>query len=510
MRETLKRLARFSAAYSLSALIGPLFTVLLTPLYTRVLEPADYGVVDVLMTLSALLVALASAGMDQALSAHFFDRPEAEGGDGWRRNLSTTALIIVGGLALVAALLVAAFAEPLAQALFHDPARRVTVLLLAVNVASLPLYNLTIVALRLRMRVAQANLVSLVYLFGLIGAAIVLVLGLRLRATGIIAANAIASTLATAIGLAVGARGLRGQPSVSLGRALLAVGVGALPASIGLLVFNNIDRLLLTQFVSPTDLGLYSIANKLSSMSYVVMSPVLAAWWPMALEMVNRPDAPRQFARFFEYFLVAGCLLALGIGLGAPEILTWFTRDAYVPAAPYALALLAYNGPVGFAFAFLQVALVARKRTGLISLAFLISAASNIVLNLILMPRIGVWAAVIATVVAGIIHTGILYRFAQRVYPVRYRWLRILVLLGGFAAIVLAFVAQPLPWPFWTRLLALALMVVLIFAVGVVTPAQVLDIARAALRRLGRRPAPSSGTGRETLAPVKGQEDSPS
>ncbi|MEO6061516.1 MAG: oligosaccharide flippase family protein [Thermoflexales bacterium] len=495
MRETLKRLARFTAGYSLSALIGPLFTLILTPLYTRALDPADYGVVDVLMTLSALLVAISMLGMDQALSAHFFDKADPAEADAWRRNLTSTALMVVTGVAIVAALGLALFAEPLAAQLFHDPARRVTVLLVAVNVAFLPVYNLTIHALRLRMQIARANAVSLTYLFSLVGSAVILVLGLRLRATGIVAANAIASVAASAVGLILVARPLFGRPSFALARSLLGVGIGVLPGALGMLVFTNIDRPLLTQYVSPADVGVYAIANKLASMAFVGMSPILAAWWPLALEMAGRPDAPRQFARFFEYFICLGFMLALGIGLFAPEILRIFAREAYVPAAPYALALLAYNGPIGLAFVFFQVGLVARKRTGLTSLAFLVSASTNIGLNLLLMPRFGVWAAVAATLAAGIIQTLLLFRFAQAVYPVQYRWLRVLALFFGYGVIVAVFLAQPLPWAFWGRALALLLMVALIFAVGVVTPGQTVEAGRS-LVALGRRIAPKGARGR--------------
>ena len=485
MRETLKRLARFTAGYSLSALIGPLFTLLLTPLYTRALEPADYGVVDVLMTLSALLVAISMMGMDQALSAHFFDKGDTAEADAWRRNLSTTALIVVTGVSVVAGLGLALFAEPVATQLFRDPARRVTVLLVAVNVAFLPVYNLSIHSLRLRMKIGRANAVSLTYLFTLIGAAVTMVLGLRMRATGIIAANALASVAASAVGIVLAAGPLRGRPSPALGRSLLGVGVGVLPGALGMLIFTNIDRPLLTQFVSATDVGLYSIANKLASMVFVAMSPVWAAWWPIALEMAGRPEAPRQFARIFEYFLAAGFMLALGVGLFAPEILQVFARDVYVPAAPYALALLAYNGPIGFAFNFLNIGLVARKRTGLTSLAFLVSAATNIVLNLVLLPTMGVWGAVIATLVAGVIQTVLAFRFAQSVYPVRYRWLRVLALFGVYASILTLFLSSAAPWSFWLRLGAILLMLGGILAAGVVTPSELVQLGRAFRRRLG-------------------------
>jgi len=45
LRQTLARVIRLTAGYSLVTLLGPVFTVVLTPLYTRLLVPADYGVV---------------------------------------------------------------------------------------------------------------------------------------------------------------------------------------------------------------------------------------------------------------------------------------------------------------------------------------------------------------------------------------------------------------------------------------------------------------------------------
>ena len=72
MRAILPRLVRLSAGYSLVTLAGPVLTILLTPLYTRVLSPADYGVVEAATTVSAFVNTLVLFAMDQALNAHFF------------------------------------------------------------------------------------------------------------------------------------------------------------------------------------------------------------------------------------------------------------------------------------------------------------------------------------------------------------------------------------------------------------------------------------------------------
>ena len=52
----LRRLGRHSAIYGLGGLVSRILAVLLLPLYTSYLTPADYGRVETLVALSAMLV----------------------------------------------------------------------------------------------------------------------------------------------------------------------------------------------------------------------------------------------------------------------------------------------------------------------------------------------------------------------------------------------------------------------------------------------------------------------
>ncbi|MGH2524738.1 MAG: lipopolysaccharide biosynthesis protein, partial [Anaerolineales bacterium] len=196
MRQTLKRFARLTAGYSLVALVGPLFTIFLTPLYTRALAPADYGVVEVAISLSAFVNAFVVFGMDQALSAHFFDGDATH-----QRRLVTTALVSVVGLGLLASLGLLATALPLAQFLFEDPGRRYILYLLAINSITAPVYTVILAGLRLQMGVRRVNLLALAFLAATITSNVVMVLGLRFKATGVIAANVIANVFACGLGL---------------------------------------------------------------------------------------------------------------------------------------------------------------------------------------------------------------------------------------------------------------------------------------------------------------------
>jgi O-antigen/teichoic acid export membrane protein len=226
---------------------------------------------------------------------------------------------------------------------------------------------------------------------------------------------------------------------------------------------------------------LYAIANKLGTMAVVLTTAAWSAWWPIALEMANTPDAPRQFGRMFEYFVSGAMLLALAIGLFSPEILSVFTRSVYVPAAPYALVLLIYYGPLSYVLGFFEIGFFVRKRTQLVSARVAVGAVVNIVLNLILIPLIGVWGAVWATVIAGAVMAATSYVLSQRTFAVPYNMGRFAVLAVVYLCFVLLFAFVPALnlWPL--KIAALAIFLVVILVSGVVTPEQ-MRIATASVR----------------------------
>jgi hypothetical protein len=188
-----------------------------------------------------------------------------------------------------------------------------------------------------------------------------------------------------------------------------------------------------------------------------------------ALQMAHQPDAPYQYSRMFEYFITGSILVALGIGIFAPEILAIFTREAYVPAAPYALVLLVFTGPIAVMTNFFSISLYAHKRTHLLSVALIIVAIANIVLNLVLDPLYGVWGAVWATPLAGRVWAAIIYIFSQHVMPISYQWSRVATLISVYGVMVAAFLLLPeLYSNLWAKLAAVLTLIAFVLISGLI------------------------------------------
>src|ERR671934_942059 len=72
----MKELVRHSAIYGLGNLVARIVSVLLLPLYTRYLTPGDYGLIETLVALSAVLTALVAQAMKSAFFRFYFDSAE--------------------------------------------------------------------------------------------------------------------------------------------------------------------------------------------------------------------------------------------------------------------------------------------------------------------------------------------------------------------------------------------------------------------------------------------------
>ncbi len=83
----IQRLGKHSVIYGLGGLIQRIVAVLLLPLYTRYLSPRDYGAIEVLVALSAVVFALLRAGIQSSFFRFYFQAEDERGATDGRPHL---------------------------------------------------------------------------------------------------------------------------------------------------------------------------------------------------------------------------------------------------------------------------------------------------------------------------------------------------------------------------------------------------------------------------------------
>jgi O-antigen/teichoic acid export membrane protein len=414
MRETLKRLLKMTAGYGIVQWAGPFISFIFSPILTRILTPADYGVYDYVITVGSGVGILALWGLPQALLAHFNDRP----GDAWRRGLTGSALVLTILIGLPLSFAIVFFAPQIAHHSFGGG--KYTLLFQLVGAALIcstcngAMIYAAQAALRVRWGITFSLTTILLTTFG----NILFIIILRCGVLGMVLVP-ICSGVALSITIGFVMRPMIGAPRRKLMGQLLKSGAILLPGTLSIWILQMADRLFLVHYVTTQELGHYAIANRVAALLFVLMAPVYSAWTPLALAIQDEVDAKQRFADVARYIIAVSLTGALFLGLFATEILLVMTRAPYLPAAPYVgfLALVHVMSALGTV---LCTGAMAGKQFSAISWTVFLGAAANIGLNILLIPVYGVWGATIATVIGYAIQPILLYPIVQRRNPIPY------------------------------------------------------------------------------------------
>src|SRR5215216_6218511 len=89
-----RRLFRDTLIYGSGRVMLQLIAVVLTPVWTRIFVPSDYGVLETIASLTTVLALFASLGLESASQRSYFDYRETQA-DKRRTVLSTTLWTLV-------------------------------------------------------------------------------------------------------------------------------------------------------------------------------------------------------------------------------------------------------------------------------------------------------------------------------------------------------------------------------------------------------------------------------
>jgi O-antigen/teichoic acid export membrane protein len=255
---------------------------------------------------------------------------------------------------------------------------------------------------------------------------IILVLFLNMGVIGVILGQLSGNTLGASLALWF----TRGTYSFTFDwrklRELLLYSLPLVPSSISVFVALYIDRVVIKEFMSMGAVGLYGIGYRLASMSILVIVGFQGALTPLVYTYHKEAETPIQLAKIFRYFLALALFVFLFVSVFSRNIMTLLTTPDYYGAGKLIRILV----PAVFLANMYIFApgLYLAKKTKMIAVINICAAVMNTVLNLALVPAIGVLGAAISTLLSSILSFVLYLRLGQKEYPIPYGWT---VLLKG-------------------------------------------------------------------------------
>ncbi len=420
------RLARHSAVYGLGGLVSRILAVLLLPLYTRYLTPADYGAVETLVALSAVLVTVLRMGISSAFFRFYFDSPRQD----QRLLVVRTSFWFTMAMATAGLVAGVAVAEPLSRALFATGEREWLVRAAFVALWAQMNYEQLTALFRVEERSLQFVYASLTNILITVGATVAFVVGLRWGATGVVVGNFTGTLCVYAVLLSYRREQLGLQLDRSLLRDMNRFGLPLVPSALALWALNFSDRFFLVKLSGQAEVGLYSLGARISSAMLLLLTAFRTAWPAFAYSIEDEREAKRTYSFVLTYLLLVATWAALALGLLAPWLVRLLTTPDFYRASRV-VPLLAFAAVALGGYTVIAIGVGRARRTQFNWVVTGAAAAVNVTLNVALIPPFGMMGAAVSTVAAYSLMFCAMTWWAQRVYPVPYQWRRVATLTAA-------------------------------------------------------------------------------
>jgi O-antigen/teichoic acid export membrane protein len=432
----LRRLATTGAAYTAASILSKVIAVALLPLYTRYLSPADYGAAEVMFAAIVSVSIVVRFGLIEAVLRFYYKDGEQPD----RVVASTFAGLF--WFSTLGALIALPFATPISEALLDRPAPELARIAIG-GLWVLTMFEFLLTLFRLEERARAYFVTTILNVLATIGVTVVLVVGADEGARGLLLGSYATGAAFVLALIALQWRRLSLRFDPALLRRLLRFGLPTMPAEVSLYLLNFVDRIIIVRTVGLAEAGLYSLAVKFAQAVNVLVRGFQLAWPPLAYSIRDDEEARRAYATVVTLF-VAGCAFVVtGMWLFA----RWIARALAAPEFfdSYEAVGLISAAVTLYALYMVQVVILGRTgRTEFNLPAALAALATNVVLNLILVPPLGIVGAGLALVASYLVVVALMYGFTQRLFPVPYQWAR-LARVTLVAAVLIALGELALP-----------------------------------------------------------------
>ena len=429
----MKSLAKDTAIYGLSSIIGKFLNYLLVPLYTYVLARTDdYGIVTNLYAWTALLLVILTYGMETGFF-RFANREEYDA-----KSVYKTAFLTLLSTSTIFALVVVLFQQPIAGFLgYADHAEFIA--MMAVTVALDAFASIPFAYLRYEKRAILFAALKLLFVVLNIGFNILFLVVLGKNDVFYVFLSNILATIIQTLCLLPFTLPRGGRYDMQTLRKMLRYSLPLLVLGVAGIMNQTLDRILFPYLYVGDDaqaqLGIYGACFKVAMVMMMFTQAFRYAYEPFVFSKHKDRNSVEAYADAMKYYIIFSYLILLGV-IFYLDIFRYIVSSAYwegLKIVPVVLWTYVFQG-VYFNLSFWYKLTDETKWGAYFSL---IGLGITLVLQIVGVPLIGYWASCGSSLVCYFVIMVLSYVIGQRKAPIPYDLKRI----GGYTVLTLGLLA---------------------------------------------------------------------
>lgn len=491
-----KTLSRHSSHYLVGRVVVMLLGIASFSIFTRFFSVAEYGIMSLILKVVGLAIVFAKLGF-QTSAIRFYEEHNQQNASGQLRQYYST--LFFGPLAFAAVVTaICVLAIKLAPDSMISLDLKKLLILASALILVRAMWSVLMAFLRVESRTKTQNVLEVI----IKAATVVLVcllffvwkhLSLWSFFTVSIAVETVLALGITAYLMRQHLLAVRGM-SLELFKTVLFFGLPFMLVEFSSIILDSGDRVLVQHYLGAVALGYYSAAYNMSSqLQESLLASINLAFFPICMKLWatrGREETQAFISRSLNIFLI--------IAAGAYCITSSTSSDAMIVLASKKFAeahrllpILIAGLMVSSVRVFLTASLLIYKKTFVIAQQVIWSCILNIVLNVILLPRMGIMGAAIATLISYAFLVVLVARVSFAFIPLRIEYWTAIKCTAAALAVSVLISRFPAGNPYLGLVTKGSLSVILyISAVAVVAPevrSFLLTLVRSRMSRTGKQ-----------------------
>jgi O-antigen/teichoic acid export membrane protein len=210
------------------------------------------------------------------------------------------------------------------------------------------------------------------------------------------------------------------KPDFLLVRPYLLFSLPLIPITLAQFVIEISDRYVVGFFLGASKVGIYSAAYGIAVIPLVLSSYLVYMLKPTVYALYDKGmvEKARMYLSYsWKYLLTLSIPSAFGLSILARPLLVNMTTSKYISDGVYIIPIVVVGIILFGMEQIFAVSLLVFKRRKIFIIAFISGALTNFLLNILLVPRYGIIAAAVTTLIAYIILTIIIGYSSRHYFP---------------------------------------------------------------------------------------------
>jgi O-antigen/teichoic acid export membrane protein len=433
-QKDIKRFFKHSYIYAIGNIINRIGAFLLLPVYTNYLTVAEYGSLELFYAVSSVIFGFLSVGIAHATLRFYFEYKDIKD----RHAVVSTNYIASFILSLVGVSLVAIWYEELSILVFDSTDYSLGVLIILGTIV----FELSSQICLAYVRAVEKSLffvyIAIAKLVIQISINIYLVIYANQGVVGILFGNFMAVFIGWLILTVFTLKYCKFHFHLTKLIPILQYSFPFLLGTFTEMISSNVDKFGLNYLDTIGTVGIYMLAIKFSMIiEQLVGEPFNRSYGSFRFSIMDNDNANEIQSKIVKYLLYASMFFALGLSLFVRDLLVVISNESFwaaadiVPLVVLASVIKIMNYPV-------QTGILYAKKTRYFFYIGVIAAVVSAVLNLSLIPFIGIYGACIALIVTNVVGMVLMHKKSQEYFEVHYDYKKMIMAVSLAIIIYLA------------------------------------------------------------------------